>query len=68
MLSRDWKNDAMLDLCKQQGYVPQGCRLDGKLIFALVSEGKDSCDGCNHDRTICAGRMSKECVSMINQK
>lgn len=39
--------DTILQLCIQQGYVPEGCQLDGMLVFGLVNAGKIPCDGCN---------------------
>ena len=50
------KKDAMLGLCKQQGYVPADCYLTGIIVFGLVNSGKDPCKGCNLDRKICKGR------------
>lgn len=41
--------DEMLKVCIQQGYVPDGCKLDGTLVFLLVKDGKSPCDGCNAD-------------------
>ena len=37
----------MLKLCINQGYVPSDCKLDGMLVFLLVGDGKNPCDGCN---------------------
>jgi hypothetical protein len=47
------KVDAVLDMCKKQGYVPKDCKLDGELVWLLVSMGKNPCVGCNMDRSIC---------------
>ena len=37
----------MLKICINQGYVPSDCKLDGMLVFLLVGDGKNPCDGCN---------------------
>lgn len=39
----------MLKLCIGQGYVPADCKLDGMLVWVLINEGKNPCDGCNTD-------------------
>jgi hypothetical protein len=52
--------DIMRDMCIRQGYVPKTCMLPGQLIFGLVNEQGDPCNGCNHDREICKGRESKK--------
>lgn len=39
----------MLKLCIGQGYVPADCKLDGMLVWLLINEGKNPCDGCNAD-------------------
>ncbi len=49
--------DGMLELCVKQGYVPKDCKLNGNLVFALISSGKNPCDGCN---AICLHRIKKE--------
>ena len=46
----------MKEIVIKQGYVPKECLLVGELVMALVNSGKDPCDGCNYDRTICGGR------------
>ncbi len=48
--------DTMLKMAIGQGYIPATCIADGGLVMATVSEGKDPCKGCNHDRNICKGR------------
>ena len=50
-------NDIFLQMCIKQGYVPKTCLLGGQLVFALVNDGKDPCEGCNCDRTKCNGRL-----------
>lgn len=49
--------DGMLELCVKQGYVPKDCKLNGNLVFTLISSGKNPCDGCN---AICPHRIKKE--------
>ena len=48
--------DALLDICKKQGYVPKDCQLDGRLVYALMLKSEDPCAGCNLDRKECGGR------------
>lgn len=50
------ESDVMLRLAKQQGYVPNGCLLAGRIVMGLVNEGKDPCKGCHSDRNKCGGR------------
>jgi len=40
-----------------QGYVPKGCLLGGQLVWGLISDGKDPCEGCSCDRNKCGGRL-----------
>jgi len=51
------ESDVLLNLCKEQDYVPRTCLLAGYIAMALVRELKDPCDGCNCDRNICRGRV-----------
>lgn len=53
------KKDAMLEICKAQGYVPEGCLLPGPIVWMLINQSEDPCAGCNHDRSICGGRPKK---------
>ena len=53
------KKDVMLELCKQQGYVPAKCTLSGAIVFGLINKGENPCDGCNEDRNKCDGRVKK---------
>ena len=46
----------MLKLCINQGYVPSDCKLDRMLVFLLVGDGKNPCDGCNAN---CVHRICK---------
>ncbi len=47
----------------EQGYVPATCTLPdelaGPFVFAMMSEGKDPCIGCNSDRAVCRGRETR---------
>ena len=45
----------MKEMMVAQGYVPKECLLEGGLIWVLIKEGKDPCEGCNYDRRICKG-------------
>lgn len=51
------ENGTMRNLCIKQGYVPEGCKLDGFHILALVKNKFDPCVGCNEDRPVCGGRI-----------
>ena len=53
------ERDIMRELCIKQGYVPSTCKLPGQLVFALVNEQGDPCNGCNENRAVCKGRKSK---------
>lgn len=48
--------DHLLILCKQQGYVPEKCYLDGQIVWRLIQGGEDPCKKCNADRLECNGR------------
>ena len=50
-------NDHFLNMSIQQGYVPKGCLLNGTIVWGLVHDGKDPCDGCNCNRDKCGGRI-----------
>uniref|UniRef100_A0A6M3LVN1 Uncharacterized protein n=1 Tax=viral metagenome TaxID=1070528 RepID=A0A6M3LVN1_9ZZZZ len=50
------EDDFMLEMAKQQGYVPKSCLLGGMVVMALTREGKSPCSGCNCDRKKCEGR------------
>lgn len=41
--------DEILKICIGQGYVPSDCKMDGMLVWLLINEGKNPCDGCNAD-------------------
>lgn len=43
-------------MCINQGYVPSTCKMDGKMCWLLIQEGKDPCKGCNYNRAKCNGR------------
>jgi len=50
--------DTMLDMAKDQGYVPKGCYLKGQIVTMLIFENKDPCKGCHLDRKKCGGRKN----------
>ena len=56
MTDKQEKEDIMLKLCVNQGYVPPTCLLSGQLVFHITGGSGDPCKGCNHDREICKGR------------
>lgn len=51
--------DEMLEICIGQRYVPPGCKMDGMLVWALINEGRNPCDGCNVD---CVHRRCPESI------
>ncbi len=50
-------NDIFLRMSIDSGYVPKGCLLNGQLVFGLVKDGKDPCEGCHCERDKCGGRL-----------
>lgn len=52
--------DLLLEMAKQQGYVPPKCYMVGKLVFALQRRGDDPCVGCVGNRLICGGRQERK--------
>ena len=46
-------DDLQLQMDIRQGYVASQCYLDGILVMILVNSGKNPCDGCNLDKSIC---------------
>ena len=59
ILERGEYMNEMLKLCIGQGYVPADCKLDGMLVWLLISEGKNPCDGCNAN---CIHRRCSRCT------
>lgn len=49
----------MLEICIGQGYVPSGCKMDEMLVWLLINEGRNPCNGCNAD---CVHRRCSESV------
>ena len=49
--------DVMLQLCIKQGYVYPECQLDGQVVYLLIQEGKNPCEGCLAD---CEHKIVKE--------
>ena len=52
--------DMMLEMAKQQGYVPLKCILPGAIVMGLINKGENPCWGCNQDRSVCEGQPKKE--------
>lgn len=50
------ESDILLQMAIDQGYVPHGCLLNGKLVMSEINLGNDPCDGCNGPREKCHGR------------
>jgi hypothetical protein len=42
------KDDGLLKLAKQQGYVKPNCKLPGQLVMCLIKSEGSACKGCNH--------------------
>lgn len=55
-LQKEAKNDGMLRMAKAQGYVPEGCYLEGHIVMFLVQKGEVPCAGCNMNRSVCKGK------------
>jgi hypothetical protein len=51
------EKDSMRELCIQQGYVPQKCKLPGMLVYGLINKGENPCNGCNENREKCGGNL-----------
>lgn len=49
--------DDFKELCIKQGYVPSECKLDGRLIWGLINDGRNPCVGCN---AICVHKQVEE--------
>jgi hypothetical protein len=49
-------DDIHLRMCIAQGYVPSTCLLGGVLVWNLMNEGKNPCDGCKGPREKCKGK------------
>ena len=39
--------DEVKELCIKQGYFPLECKLDVRLFWELVNDGRNPCIGCN---------------------
>lgn len=53
------EDDLKLKMCIGQGYIPQGCLLNGDLVWALIMDSKDPCKSCAGPREKCKGRPEK---------
>jgi len=51
------KDDILLGLAMQQGYVPKTCLLAGVVVMDQVYKGADPCGGCSCPREKCEGRL-----------
>ena len=54
------KDDGMLKLCIQQGYVPSGCLLNGHIVFGIINKSEHPCAGCACTRDLCGGRPESD--------
>ena len=62
-------SDMFLDLARHQGYVPDSCLLNGKIVMANISRGMDPCAGCEGPRDRCLGRpYNDRKLTIINNK
>jgi len=50
------KKDFWKPVVIKQGYVPKDCTLNGGVVWALINQSEDPCDGCNEQRSVCHGR------------
>ena len=53
------ESDTLLNMCKEQGYVPGTCLLGGMTAWSEVKAGRDPCSGCHCDRDKCHGRRER---------
>jgi len=53
-------DDMLLEMAKQQGYVPTSCTLNGNIVMGLVNQSEDPCKGCNGNRGTCNGRPKRK--------
>jgi hypothetical protein len=53
------EDDKLLVACIKQGYVPDGCLLQGQLVFSIITHSGDPCNGCAGPRKKCKGRPEK---------
>lgn len=53
-------SDMLREMAVNQGYVPKGCQMDGRPLWALLNGGDDPCRGCNYNKSECGGRKDKE--------
>jgi hypothetical protein len=49
-------DDAVLGMAKMQGYVPQGCLLNGLVVMDEIKHGRSPCSGCSGPRDKCGGK------------
>jgi len=52
-------DDFLLQMCKQQGYVPKGCLLGGIVVMSETQAGRSPCWGCEGPREKCGGKPKK---------
>lgn len=45
------------EMCIKQGYIPPYCKLNGMIVWLLIKDGKNPCDGCNCN---CPNRILKD--------
>ncbi|MGZ3796489.1 MAG: hypothetical protein ACXVB1_08995 [Pseudobdellovibrionaceae bacterium] len=51
------KKDGILKMAKMQGYVVDGCYLNGVLVMTLINNGENPCHGCHLDRALCGSNV-----------
>ena len=55
-------DDIMLMMAKGQGYVPQGCLLNGAVVLDEVNRGNSPCWGCNGPREKGGGKPNNRAM------
>jgi hypothetical protein len=53
------ESDIMLKMAIRQGYVPEGCLMNGHVVIALINGGCSTCPECNGPREKCGGKAKR---------
>lgn len=63
------EDDIPLKMAIHQGYVPETCLLNGIIVWNMIEDSKDPCEGCNCSRDKCNGRaFDKEKEKQLNRQ
>ena len=53
-------DDFLLKQAIRQGYVPETCLLNGKIVMDEIKKGRNPCWGCEGPREKCHGKPKKD--------